>query len=134
MRYIHKNSQEKNCAGCFKQRRHELLYFFFFIFFLSWLTIGHYKWPFELGGMVFPGLITSESYEYSVLSDDIATRTSSLGILFKAIISADVRVSDICVRSRWVHISIYLSIELVWDSSRDLTFTLKQIRDDKANG
>ena len=50
--------------------------------------------------MVFPGLITSESYEYSVLSDDIATRTSSLWILFKAIISADVRVSDICVRSR----------------------------------
>ena len=49
---------------------------------------------------MFPGLITSESYEYSVLSDDIATRTSSLGILIKAIISADVRVSDIRVRSR----------------------------------
>ena len=49
---------------------------------------------------MFPGLITPESYEYSVLSDDIATRTSSLGILIKTIISADVRVSDIRVRSR----------------------------------
>lgn len=57
--------------------------------------------------------LTSESYEYSVLSDDIATRTTSLGILIKTIISADVRVSDIRVRSRCVHTSIYLSIELV---------------------